>query len=297
MSARLIALGCVLVCARLAHAQAVVVMAGPEYAGELDAALRVVLAARGTAVASVPAPAGQLRLERAASAQRAAARSGADAAVWIDDAEICAVTVDGHDFRHAPFPADTASPRAFAAIAASLLDEMIAPAPWAAGMNINVNVDITPPGDFGTPAVIAGVPPALRRRDRTLIELGAMASPIGAGVEGGVAIPLTSQWRIAGMVSLGGSYDANSIIPAVGAEVRHVGAGKSRHWDVGPAAGFAAPDKLASIAFAGVRIARTWELARSALSVGVTPLIAAVLREKPEFVPGAWVSLRWQFAL
>jgi hypothetical protein len=134
----------VIVAAQTAHAETVLVMSEP--GAELDTALRVVMAGRGVGVAGAPQPLGALRLERAAIAQRTAMQIGADAAVWIDDTDVCAVTADGHQFRQAPLPVEAASPRVFAAIATSLLDEMIRPEAWAQGFDVNVNVEVTPRG-------------------------------------------------------------------------------------------------------------------------------------------------------
>jgi hypothetical protein len=300
----LFTIGLVLASAHVAAADSVIVMAGPE----AEAAMRVVLAGRGTAVASVPAPVGQMRLERAAAAQRAAAQLGADAAVWIDEAEICAVTADGHDFRHAPFPAEAASPRAFAAIATSLLDEMIAPAPWAQGINVNVNVNVTPngevgfagpPGTMGGPGLTFSAPrPERRNAGRTLIEVGPMLSPITAGVEGGIALPLSPVWRFAAMGAVNVTFDGDYILGVLGAELRHVGSGAQRHWDVGPMVGYAAPDGDDAVVFAGARLARTWEMESSALSLSLAPiLMVPTSGTDPSIIPGVWSSLRWQFAL
>lgn len=304
MRAILFIIGLVLASAQSADADSVVVMAGPEH----DAAMRVVLAGRGTAVASLPAPVGQMRLERAAFAQRAAAQSGANAAVWIDEGDICAVTSDGHDFRHAPFPVEAASPRAFAAIATSLLDEMITPAPWAQGINVNVNVNIAPngavgfagpPGSMGAPGVAFHAPPPRRRNaGRTLIEVGPMLSPLTAGVEGGIALPLSPAWRFAAMGAVNVTFDGEYILGVLGAELRHVGSGAKRHWDVGPLAGYAAPDGDEAVVFAGVRLARTWEMASSAVSLSLAPiLMVPTSGNDPPVMPGVWSSLRWQFAL
>src|SRR5262245_41169858 len=92
------------------------------------AALRVTM--HGADLAVAPPPDGALRLDRAAVVQRAALDAGADAGLWIEhDAgvvEICVVSADGKLLRHAPMPPDR-SPRVFAAIATSLLDEVLAP--------------------------------------------------------------------------------------------------------------------------------------------------------------------------
>jgi hypothetical protein len=310
MRAIVVLLGLVLA-ARVAHADTVVVLAG---GGELDEALRVTLAGRGTAVASAPAPAGRLRLDRAAAAQRMAVQAGAEAAVWLDEAEVCAVTSDGHDFRHAPFPAEAASPRAFAAIATSLLDEMIAPPPaWAQGLAIDVHVNVTPavaaaggPPMMGPPGLLAvdGPPPSpgpgQARRGRTLVEVGPMLSPLTTGIEGGIAFPLSPSWRLAVMGAANVTIDGEYVIGVGGAELRHVGAGSHRHWDVGPMAGYAAADDGEGITFAGARIARTWEGESSAISLSLSPILFVPSNSattSPSVWPGIWGALRWQFAL
>ena len=309
MRAIVIVLGLVLA-SGVARANTVVVLASPDAAGaELDDALRIVLAGRGTTVASAPAPAGQLRLERAAAAQRLAVQVGADAAVWLDEADVCAVTSDGHEFRHAPFPAETASPRAFAAIATSLLDEMIAPPPWAQGLAINVHVDITgaggPPTGMAPPGMIGSIDaapspgPRHKRDARTLLEVGPLVAPLAIGVELGVALPLSRSWRLAPMVAAAVVPGDNVAIGAAVVELRRVGAGSRRHWDFGPLIG-AATDGVDPVVLAGARIARTWERAGSALSASLAPIVLAPVgtgTTTPSFLPGIWASLRWQFAL
>jgi hypothetical protein len=122
-----------------ARAGTIVVM---EDNADLGAALEVALANRPVEVVLVSAPSGQLRLDRAASAQRAALEASADAAVWIDfegleTIEVCALSADGQHFRHAPIT--EVSPRIFAAVATSLLDELVAPPE----LDVHVNVKIT----------------------------------------------------------------------------------------------------------------------------------------------------------
>ena len=303
MRAIVILLGLVLA-SGVARANTVVVLAPPDAAGaELDDALRVVLAGRGMAVASAPAPAGQLRLERAAAAQRLAVQAGAAAAVWIDEAEVCVVTSDGHGFRHAPFPAEAASPRAFAAIATSLLDEMIAPPPaWAEGLSVDVHVNITPngmplmaaPGMVGVTAAVSPPGPRHKREGRTLLEIGPLLAPVAVGAEVGIALPLSRSWRLAPMIAGAVVPGDNVAIGAAVVELRHVGAGAHRHWDIGPLVG-AATDGKDPIAMTGVRFARTWERASSAITASLAPIL--IIPSDTTVLPGIWASLRWQFAL
>lgn len=297
--------------AHVARADTVIVMADP--GTELDAALRVVMAGRGVDVAGAPRPGGALRLERAAIAQRTAMQVGAQAAVWIDDADVCAVTADGHDFRHAPFPAEAASPRAFAAIATSLLDEMIRPEAWAEGFDVNVNVQITPRGGPGGPRVAVVESPMLEppglavlapaRTDErahaghTLVEIGPMLSPLTIGIQGALSFSVTDAWRLGANAGLNKTFDGEYVLGIAALELRHVGRGK-KHWDFGPEVGYAT-DTNDPVAYAGFRIARTWELSRSAVSLAFTPLFLVMLEitNDPPVFPGIYSSLRWQVPL
>ena len=89
-------------------------------------------------------------------------------ASWIDANDVCVVSADGAYFRHTPLPAD-ASPRVFAAIATSLLDELLAPPT----VNVDVNVDIGSPGsgdDYRPPrATDDRRPPGRSRRNQTTV--------------------------------------------------------------------------------------------------------------------------------
>src|ERR1051326_1980950 len=95
------------VAAATAHAGTrVVLFTDPADAG----ALQVALAGRGTEIATLPAPDGALRLDRAAAVQRGAMDARAVAGVWIESdpgaTEVCVVSSDGKLFRHAPLPID-----------------------------------------------------------------------------------------------------------------------------------------------------------------------------------------------
>ena len=297
----------VVLAAQSARAETVVVMSAP--GADLDTALRVVMAGRGVTVAGAPHPLGALRLERAAIAQRTAMEVGAQAAVWIDDADVCAVTADGQQFRHAPLPPEAASPRVFAAIATSLLDEMIRPEAWAVDVNVNVSitpggvtvgpgVPVGPPG-LGAPglAVIAPAPYERAHVGSTLIEIGPMISPLTIGLQGAVLFPLTPAWRLGAHASASVTFVDDYRLGTGALELRHVGRGR-KHWDYGPEVGFAT-DTNDPVVFAGFRIARTWELSRTAVSLGFTPLVLVPLdtSTSPPLMPGIYSSLRWQVPL
>jgi hypothetical protein len=312
--------------ARVAQAgHSIVVMSDPERVGALGSAMQLALAGRGVAIATVAAPTGELRLERAASAQRAALQLGADAALWIDvdgsALDVCAVSSDGRAFRHAPLPPDLAdaTPRAFSAIATSLLDELIVPPEPTPSVDVDVHVhvdgnrqatvDRAPPG-FVDPH--AAAPPAevsdsadetevlesaIPRTDRILVELGPMLSPATFGVMAEVAFPFSSSVRFGVM---GGMHIALSdpVLVYNGAiELRAVIAGQRNHFDVGGIAGAASADDHSSsstIGYLGASLNYTWEHATTGTTLSFVPLIATDGTEK---FPGAYASLRWDLAL
>ncbi len=295
----------VVLAAHVARAETIVVMADP--ATELDSALRVVMVPRRVDVVGAPLPSGSLRLERAAVAQREAMRLGAHAAVWIDDADVCAVTADGRDFRHAPFSTEAASARTFAAIATSLLDEMISPEPWAQGFDVNVNVSVTPRGDrvamVETPmldapglAVVAAPPSDVRAHaGRAMLEAGPMLSPMTGGVQGAASLSISPAWRVVATAAANMTFDGDYTLGVFGGELRHVGRGLSKHWDVGIEGGIASPSNDPAV-FAGCRIARTWEMSSTAISLGVTPMLFKPLNYDV-MAPALYTSLRVQVPL
>jgi hypothetical protein len=123
-----------------------------------------------------------------------------------------------------------------------------------------------------------------------------MISPLTAGIEGGIAFPLSPAWRFAAMGAVNMTFDGEYILGVLGGELRRVGAGAKRHWDVGAIGGYAAPDADDAVVFVGARISRTWEMESSALSLSLSPILL-VPTSGPDIVPGVWSSLRWQFAL
>jgi hypothetical protein len=132
----LVALGSV------AHAGRVVVLTDRT---DLSTALQVATAAAQLEIVTEPmaSPQGEQVLDRAATAQHLAVTDNASAVVWIDGNEVWAVSADGHELRHAPL-ADASDPRVFAAIAASLLDELRAPPENATHVRVDVTIDGSP---------------------------------------------------------------------------------------------------------------------------------------------------------
>jgi hypothetical protein len=305
---RALAILCLLAGVARAGHSTVVVMSDPE----LGSALQVALQGRGIAIATVPRPGGALRLERAAAAQRAAIDFGADAAVWIDldvgSVEVCAVSSDGRYFRHAPLPDE--SPRVVAAIATSLLDELLAPpeanAPHVA-VDVHVDVGGAPAPLAGPPAVIAGPPqvvaaaaplPARGLHEReALLGFGVQVSPVTAAAELSLSFPVNEAYRFAFVGGLGELvWDSDHDLVYMGAaEVRHVGLGV-RHLDLGVQAGVAYADEGSSgtLAFLGLPLRYAFDSPSGELTVAFVPVIASDGRDT---VPGAYATLGWELPL
>jgi hypothetical protein len=305
-----------------AGASRVVVMTAPELGEDLE----VVLAGRRVAIAWSASPAGALRLDRAAAAQRAAVDAQASAAVWLDESErdagmvdVCAVSADGRYFRHAPLPRDEASPRVFAAIATSLLDELLAP---PEGISVDVRVDVNVNGAASTAPVVAVAPPGqavahlaplappgayavvapVPRRNAALFEVGPMASPVTIGVEANLLMPVSSSWRF-GVMGVANVTVVDETLPILGAglELRRTGRGDRRHFDLGFVGGVASVmeggDSNETVGFAGVRLNWTWEGAQRSTALSVSPIAVFTGEEGDPVIPGIWASLRWGFGL
>ena len=292
----------------------VVVMTDPDDA----AAMQVALAGRGAEIAALPAPEGALRLDRAAVVQRSAVDTRAIAGVWIEQepgsAEVCVVSADGHVFRHAPLPIDAAvlnRTRIFAAIATSLLDELLVPPPAAPTVNVDVHVEIAPPvaavaipALAATPIVAPGVTAVLQlpaagaavRADRTLFEIGPMLTPASFGLELGLAFPLGPQWRFAvnGIANIL-LFDDHSPLWGADVELRHIGLG-TRHFDVGLGGG-AATAENDPVGFAALRLGMTWEGPSRGFNLSLVPTLVFTGSSGTPLVPAAFASARWELAI
>jgi hypothetical protein len=282
----------------------IVVMTSPDDA----AAMQVALAGRGADIAVEPAPEGALRLDRAAVAQREAVSAQAIAGVWIEQepgtAEVCVVSSDGHVFRHAPLPVDAASPRVFAAIATSLLDEVLLPA--GPNVNVDVNVNYGGPPPAGTMVAAPGaMPPSVvaidddslpMRANRTLFEIGPMLTPVSGGVEVGVSFPLGPQWRVAvNGIANQLFVDTHDQLYAADLELRHIGLGR-RHLDVGVAGG-AATAEGDGVMVAMLRLGMTWEGPDHGVNLSLVPAIVFTGDPYTPIAPGLFASLRWEVPL
>ncbi len=273
---------------------------------DLPAALQVALASRHAEVAVHPtSPEGAERLDRAAAAQRVAMANNADAGIWIDADEVWVVLGDGRDVRHAPLPAD-ATPRVFAAIATSLLDELFAP-PEPAGYGVDVHVEITPPGaTSSTPptpstpsitvapsAVVAApvlAPPATVaavttvdaapvRAKNALLEFGPTLTNATWGIEAELLWPVMPSVKLGVSVGANMLYDGFSLLGSgtqmvdAGVELRHVGVGAT-HLDIGLGAGVARDSTDSDTGgFAALRLGIAHEYDKMALSVGIAPTL------------------------
>jgi hypothetical protein len=298
------------IAATTAHAGTrVVLMTDPADAS----ALQIALAGRGAEIATLPAPEGALRLDRAAVVQRSAVNAQAVAGVWIEaepgGAEVCVVSSDGKLFRHAPLPLEDATPRVFAAIATSLLDEVLAPGD-APNVNVDVHVDIAPPGVLATASPLpappgiavasAPLPETVVRANRTLLEIGPMVSLLTGGLEGELAMPIGEQTRAGVIVGIDALYDTTRLMPLyLGAlELRHVGRGQ-KHTDIGLLGGLAVIDN-SSNPFVGVRLEHVWEGPAHGISFSINPVLAYVSGSAyvtGSVYPGIWTSLRWELPI
>ena len=249
----------------------IVVMTGDE----LSSALELSLASRHVSVATVATPEGAVRLDRAAAAQHAAMASDAGASVWIDAGDVCVVSADGVYFRQAPLPPNT-TPRVFAAIATSLLDELFAPPEGS--VHVEVHVDVQP--QSATAPIIATVD-SLDRSKRTLVEFGPTLSPASYGMELELAFPVMPNLRVGALGGISHLYDglrddiAGTLMYDAALEVRYVGHGIT-HIDAGLAGGILSGttmDGRDTGGFAALRLSYTKEYASSALSFSVAPMV------------------------
>ena len=181
---RTLTLSIFLAAAGTAHADSRIVV----MTDDADAkALQLALAGRGVEVVSHPEPDGDLRLDRAAAAQHFAADHHATAAIWIERdpgrADVCVVSADGRVLRAAPMPFEPDVERIFAAIAVSLLDELVAGPP-----DIHVQVDVAPVAvpiaavigaPVAAPAVIERVTPTTARHRLIMIGVGGFVGTRG----------------------------------------------------------------------------------------------------------------------
>jgi hypothetical protein len=293
-------------------------------------ALQVALAGRGDEISILPAPEGALLLDRAASVQRSAVDARAIAGVWIEQgttsAEVCVVSADGKLFRHAPLPVEAGSPRVFAAIATSLLDELVGPQNEFPDINVDVRVDIGQPGDatrtapapvvaaidptayaraLAAPglAVAAAPPESVVRANRIQLEIGPMLSPLTLGFELEGTFPLSEHLRAGALASLGVVFTAEPAVGIMigGAEIRYVGTGR-KHNDIGMFGGAATTIGDMSThgmitPFVGVRLQRVWERAESGLSFSINPVLAFVDSPSSKVYPALWTSLRWELPI
>ena len=267
---------------------------------DLPGALQMALAHQAEVSSEPATPAGEQRLDRAAAAQRTAIADNADIGVWIDDNEVWAVLADGRDVRHAPLPAD-ATPRVFAAIATSLVDELVQP-PVAPPAIVDVHVEVTP-----APAVAAAAPPAttaiavapaapiaaviappsavaeatpiLPRPSRTLLEIGGTISNASVGGQVEMLWPISPVLRLGvlgGLSTMTDGYgftNSGETLLDAGVELRHIGVGTGKtHFDLGPELGVAYASGGALGGIAAIRFAVTRELASTAVTAAVSPM-------------------------
>lgn len=238
--------------------------------------------------------------------------------MWIDEGDVCAVSADGRAFRHAPLPPGLSDvPRAFSAIATSLLDEIVAPPEPAPSVDVDVHVRVgaqdqqvtgfvdprpdAPHVDpFRPPSAETAVIPerGIPRSNRTLLEIGPMVSPVTAGVSAELSFPMAPAWRLGVMGSVDlGIFASNVFVYNGAGELRRVVTGDRNHFDVGITGGFASANENSSsstIGYVGFPLTYTWEGDTRGTTLAFVPLYATDGRGG---FPGAYASLRWAFPL
>ncbi len=286
--------------ASAAYAGKIVLMTDPADAADQHAALQVTL--HGAEITTLPPPEGALQLDRVAAVEQRVAAAGADVGIWIEIEpavrEVCVVSADGKVVRHAPLPPD-GSPRAFAAIATSLVDELIAPP--EVGVSVDVHVDVAPrvamiaPPVLGGPSLVVPVAaPEPTFAHRTLLEIGPMASPLTVGGEAEVSVPIGGV-RLGVMAAIHelvvSNASANPIFISA-LELRRSGAGRS-HFDYGAIAGGVEVDHE-GFALVGARLGWVWE--GPSIGIGASIMPVAYFNNR-DAGPGVTASLRLELPL
>src|SRR5262249_51166656 len=207
------------------------------------------------------------------------------------------VSADGKQFRHAPLPIADSTPRVFAAIATSLLDEIMMPPPDAPNVNVDVHVDVNgvPVALGNTPSAppprvaVADPAPTLAppgdavaesrpeddtyvRGNHLLFEIGPMLSPLSIGVEAELTYPITEQFRIGAMVGINDLFtESHDVLFVADGEIRRVGRGRT-HNDIGLVGGIATPS-YDPVQFIGFRLERVWEGDSRGTALSIVPLL------------------------
>jgi hypothetical protein len=214
--------------------------------------LAVQLTPRGLQVVVTDDPLGDTALGRAASAQAAAARESARAAIWIDEtrhggALLRVVDASSEALRYAPLPAtlSTIEPNVFAAIGESVLDDLIGPPESpVVRAELAVNVRVHAPVPEPPPA-----PPSFRPATFELEEddelngllpeagIAFRFSPLFAGVAAGGMLDIAYYFgphvraSIFGVVA--GVFDNGNPAGGPGATLAYVGEGWGFRFELG----------------------------------------------------------------
>jgi hypothetical protein len=175
---------------------------------------------------------------------------------------------------------------------------MLHPEPWAQELDVKVHVATAPR------TAARAIAQERAHESEMLVELGPIASPISGGVSAAIMFPVAPAWKL----GVNGSYNKGFVdggfsggvdrYGTVSVELRHVGRGEA-HWDLGPEVGGLFVSDTDRSTLVGFRVARTWELGTTALSLGITPLYLFHWDDVGEYtgLAGVASTLRWQVPL
>jgi hypothetical protein len=221
------------------------------------------------------------------------------------------VSADGRAFRHAPLP--DPAPRIFATIAASLLDEIIAPPEPGPQVNVDVHVDVGPsappaaaPPSSAQPQATDELPAGLGvHATDTLLEMGPAISPISYGFEGELSFP-TSWLHYSTRLGISGAVHkmwdgANDMPPGttlgVGAlELRYVSPGET-HLDIGAALGFGHGDNGDTGGVFSIRLILAHSSEGQGVQLSLAPTFLLGFRGNSSVLAGGFASLRWELPI
>lgn len=160
------------------HPRIIVVMLDEVHRSSASSALATEIAGRQAKIFATDPPRGETTEERAVEALWVADEVGATAALWVErrsrgrHSVVAALTRDDGDLRDAPLPSapETLDPRAFAIIAATLIDELLEPLPTPPTQVEPLEVEV--PVRRSQPTPLDPPRPRLERPPRDWLDVG-----------------------------------------------------------------------------------------------------------------------------